>query len=348
MLKRLAILAALLAQPALAEELTQDFLEQPGKVWVSADVPFAAKEGFIIPLISFARFEGGVMETGFFTGNAITIFDATCALNISCETVTDRAVYRRGPYEIRDDGITSSAGLLGQWVFDRRDVVAHVAASDVLLGDTALLRREGDTLVQYRAGGERTYHAVPADEMKDALYLAYSAEVSLTVNYGCTSRAVHALKSEEPATVREEALLALIRVGRFLGELTMESDKLDPLAYSPNPRELSEEDQNRKNQIWRVTAAARKALNFYMDDLTAGGPSPNHPDTIAAETVEEVRDFHEKIANSAPDPDALFEAMAALDADLRLAAYAAARIRPKDGQSYDEAYQNEVCQSVEE
>ena len=97
-----------------------------------------------------------------------------------------------------------------------------------------------------------------------------------------------------------------------------------------------------------MTAAAGIALNFYIDDLTKGGSSPDHPDTIAPETVTEIQDFREKIAKTAPDPDALFEAMATLDADLRLAAYAAARIRPREGQSYDEAYQNEVCQSVEE
>ena len=240
MLKRLLCSTLLLAQPALAEDLSQDFLEQPGKVWVSADLPFAAKEGIIVPLISYVRFEDGGMETGFFTGNAFTITDAKCEDSFACPTVTDRGVYRKGPYTISDNGVTSTAEPLGIWNFDRPDMVAAVAASDVLLGDTAILRREGDTLVQYRAGGERTYHAVPADEMKDALYLAYSAEVSLNENYECTSRAVHALKSAEPATIREEALLALIRVGRFLGELTIESEILDPLAYSPNPPKLSE------------------------------------------------------------------------------------------------------------
>ena len=337
---RLALLGAAIALPVQAEEVTRAFLEQPGKVWVSADLPIAVEAGLIVPIIPYARFDAGRIETGFLSP-LVWIYDADCPDQQSCDTVTAMGVYRTGAYTLDGGTLTTGAEPLDQWIFDRPDpdIVRAISKSGFLSGDNAILTRDGDRLIQSRAEGTRSYDALTPDEMWDGTNLARAFEASITLTYACTAQALHDFRQVAPDdySAEDAEFAAFLRFARWQAALRREEEILLAPRSEPSGDFLTPDEVDRQAQIRATLFLGGYGASTYTRHLMEGGMGE-----IPDEARDEVVEFLNLIKSRSPDPAALQADFETHAADIELASRMMARFRIAQ-QAGADGYQQVVC-----
>ena len=339
----LFILMALSPAPGTAEPVTQDFLEQPGMVWVSADLPIAVKSGKLIAMVPWVRFTDGALESGFMVGRPF-YYDAKCEELFTCPKVTANGVYEAGTYSLPDSGrLQSDAEPVNLWQFDRYP--AYVAASAFLTGGVAQLTREGDTLVQSRSEGARVYHAIPVSEANDALTMISSLEVSVLQTYECTSRALYDLRRKSVSEYSDEdmAMLAFLRVMRKVQELDVASRVMLPDAITFGETPPSPELRAKARTLENTLFLLRYSVFWPANEMAkANGSSVRPYASIDPKTRQNLDQMQSQVLTSDQNPDAIKNQITKYEPDFELAATFAARyIRAT---KVDRAtYQDTIC-----
>lgn len=335
----LPVALALTTSPLLADEVTTEFLEQPGVVWVSADLPIAVEAGLIIPLIPYARFADGEVETGFLARNA-AIFSTACDDLMTCDTITQQGADRRGGYTLSDGVVSSMADPLGEWVFDRADPETRfaIATSAFLPSGQTLLSRDGAHLIQSRAEGPRTYHAVSEAEIWDAFNIPFALNVAVSQSYECTTDALDRFRtrSVENETPEDAAFAAFLRVTRWLAGLDMETRLLRTHRLDVTPEDLPPAEAERLEQMKLTSAAGNLALSTLARDIATTG-------AITEETRLSIQDYLEVFTGQAHDPDALAADFAKHAADLEAAASIMAAFMTSTEDAVIDRYKRVIC-----
>ncbi len=246
---RFAIALTALCTGAAANELTQDFLEAPGMVWVRTDFPAFSKEGKMDSLIPYLQFTDGEFESGLLAGYP-SIYPNSCAEPYNCDARTTRGDVLSGPYTVVATGIQAQEGTtLSDWQFGEGTRHDWALAADGMYGGYAAISQRDDRLYQETEAGPRTYLRLPEHLIHSAFHLAELADQPVDLAYQCSLEQIAALAAapvdqrtrtqkqfqallnvlavQMPAIHRQEVLDGIRGAGGLSPEQRTELDQLD-------------------------------------------------------------------------------------------------------------------------
>jgi len=329
---RAAFLLTFVANVTMAQDLSQEFLEQEGMVWVATDFPEFSKEYRMDFLIPYLTFTDGQLESGFLAGYP-SIYQNACDDLYTCPTRTTRGHVMTGPYSVGPTSIEALHGTtVSDWRFGEGDRHDLTLDTNGMHRGYVEMERRGDWMFQETVAGPRDYVLLPETLIHAPFHLAEFADQPVELAYQCSLEHIFTL-STTPADARTERQNQLQSLLNVLAVQVPADQRITVLDGIRNNATLTAEQRQELDELESVDSITisldrlMASLFKQSEDSTSGLPElidgPISQQAIDQENT--IMKF--TVIRSAPNPSAAQALFDELMPDMISAAPLAAQIK---------------------